>query len=352
MLDDLKGLKKIDKSGMIEAIKNMPENFEEAKRLTEEFMKGIRIRNILNVVITGLGGSAIGGDLVRMFIARKATIPVIVNRDYFLPAFADQNTLVIVSSYSGNTEETLSAYDDARLKGSRLIAITTGGKLKEKALEDGIPVLTIPPGLSPRAALGYSFIPLLIIIERLGIIPGGVSREIEDAIKIMKEARGRFSPEVPEAENPAKGLARQFHKKLPIIYGSSGTTEIIAMRWKGQINENSKAPAYFNTFPELNHNEIVGWDGPEEILKGFQVVILRDEGDYERVQKRIEITREIINNKGGEVLEVWSEGGTCLARMFYLIMLGDFASVYLAALYKKDPTPVNLIDLLKKRLSN
>lgn len=350
MLDDIQKLKKTDSKEMLDAVYNLPEQCVEVLDIAETRVKGWSFAGISNIVISGLGGSAIGGDLLRMFLSERAGVPVFVNRNYFVPKFVDEKTLVVASSYSGNTEETLSAYEDAKQKGARLAVITTGGQLKAKAIEDGVPFITIPGGLSPRAAIGYSFVPLLVMLRQLDFV-SKADKEVEDMINTLRGAREAFGPGVPAADNLAKILALKFYGKLPIIYGSSGTTEIIALRWKGQISENAKAPAYYNMFPELNHNEIVGWEKPEEVLKTFEVVFLRDSHDYERIQKRIEITKELIQDKASGVTEIWSKGGTVLGRMFYLIMLGDYMSLYLAFLNKVDPTPVKTIDLLKEKLA-
>lgn len=350
MLDNIERLKKLDPQKMMSLIYNLPEQCQDAIKIAKQAVVGWRFSGISNIVITGMGGSAISGDLLRMFLTETAGIPIFVNRDYVVPKFVDERTLVIASSYSGNTEETLSAYEDAKQKGAKLAAITTGGKLKEKASKDGIPLIIIPPGLSPRAAIGYSFMPLLVFVQHLGVFTRA-DEQINDAINTLLEAREVLNPDVPAAKNPAKTLAKRIYGRLPIIYASTRTTEAIALRWKGQISENAKSPAYFNVFPELNHNEIVGWALPEEVLKMFVVVILRDDQDHERIKKRIEITKELINNKAGGIAEIWADGNSSLARMFYLIMFGDYVSLYLAFLNGVDPTPVKAIDLLKKKLA-
>jgi glucose/mannose-6-phosphate isomerase len=273
-----------------------------------------------------------------------------VNRDYTLPLFVGKNTLVLAVSYSGNTEETLSAYDEANARGAAIVALTSGGKLAEKAREDQVPLFLIPGGLQPRAATGYLFIPALIVLEQLALIPQ-VSADLEDMISALESMGEKLKPDIEEEKNPAKQLAKLFFNKIPLIWGVSGTTETTAMRWKGQINENSKAAAYFNVLPELNHNEIVGTEAPAKLLKEIELVFLRTEDDHPRVQKRFDITKEIIGDRVSGITEIWGEGKSFLARMFSLTYLGDYTSAYLALLYGIDPSPVQLITQLKNKLA-
>ncbi|MDA8226990.1 MAG: bifunctional phosphoglucose/phosphomannose isomerase [Desulfitobacterium hafniense] len=340
-----------DPGKMLEAVGRFPEQCEEAWAIARQAQVAIDAKGITSVVVTGLGGSAIGGDLLRVYVADKAELPVLVNRDYILPKFVGSQTLVIATSFSGNTEETISAYRQAVQAGARIIVITGGGKLKDLAVQDGVPVVTVPGGIQPRAATGYLFIPALVILQRLGLIPD-VSREIQDLISNLKILRGQFKPEQPINENPAKEIAGRLQNRIPVIYGVTGNTEVAATRWKGQINENSKSAAYWNVFPELNHNEIVGFEFPSGLLKQMAVVILRDQQDHTRVQKRVEITKEIIKQAAGDIIEVNSTGNSSLARTFSLTYTGDYVSVYLAALYGIDPTPVKMIDYLKNKLAD
>ncbi|BCS81875.1 bifunctional phosphoglucose/phosphomannose isomerase [Anaerocellum diazotrophicum] len=350
MLDNLETIAQNDPSGMFEAVYNLPEQIQKAYEIGKNISVNVKAEDIDKVVITGLGGSAIGGNLLRVFVLDKCKIPVIVNRDYVLPAYVDSKTLVIASSYSGNTEETLSAYQDAKAKGAKIITITTGGKLKEFAEKDGFDVITIPSGLQPRAALGYSFIPLLMLFVKLGLIEP-VDDQIEETVKVLSDLRERYKPEVPEEKNLAKRLTLKLWNKLPIIYGISGTTEVIAERWKGQICENSKSPAYFNVFSELNHNEIVGTESPKHILGLFEIVMLHDTEDHKRNAIRMDITKDLIKGVVSGVNDIYSIGNSRLARMFSLIYLGDYVSLYLATLYQNDPTPVKKIDILKNKLA-
>ncbi len=351
MLDNLEQIRELDKGGMFDLIYKFPDHCIEAINITKESISGLRFNNIMNVVITGMGGSAIGGDLVRMLTTERAQIPVIVNRDYKLPAFVDEKTLVIASSYSGNTEETLTAYDYAKTKKAKIIVITTGGKLKEKATQDEVPVITIPGGLPPRAALGFSLFPILVLFKEQGIGFGKKS-DIETAVNLLKQVREKYCPQVPEKDNPAKALAGKLHGKLPLIYGTSNLTDIIAVRWKGQMNENAKHPAFYNAFPELNHNEIMGFEGDSKLLKTFEIIILRSPNESDRIKKRIDITTDILKEEVSGITEIWPEGESALEQMLYHIMFGDYVSAYLAILNNKDPKEIDFIDELKERMKD
>nr|PZN04549.1 MAG: bifunctional phosphoglucose/phosphomannose isomerase [Bacillota bacterium] len=351
MLDNLEKIRQLDQKGMFDLIYRLPEQCEEAVEIAEKSVKGLKFYNIVNVVICGLGGSAIGGDLAKMVAGDSCHLPVFVNRDYHLPPFVDDRTLVVASSYSGNTEETLAAYDEARAKKAKMVAITTGGELKNKALSDEVPVITIPAGLPPRAAIGYSLMPLLVLLEELGIVQG-CKKQIAGAVELMKKERENLAPEVAEEKNAAKALARKLYGKIPVIYGSQGVTDALAVRWKGQMNENSKHPAFFNVFPELNHNEIMGFEGDPELLKLMEIVILRSPEENERVKKRIEITSSLIKDVVSGVTEVWPLGETRLERIMYHVLFGDYVSAYLAVLNEKDPTEIDFINTLKNRMKD
>jgi glucose/mannose-6-phosphate isomerase len=348
-LNNVESIKANDPGKMLEALWNLPEQCQKALEIANGVTIPEDYYDFKQILVTGLGGSAIGGDLLRVFVGNQANIPVIVNRDYVLPHFVSDKTLVFATSYSGNTEETISAYSQARAKGAKIVCITTGGKLKELANADGVPVINIPGGISPRAATGFLLIPTIVILQKLALI-NDATVDINEVVVLTENIRRSLAPEMPEKENLAKQMAKRLYGKIPVIYGSSGTTEVIATRWKGQINENSKALAYYNVFPELNHNEIVGYEKPEVFLNNLMVVILRDKDDHERVQKRIDITKTIIDNVVNGIIEVTSQGNSFLARIFSLTFLGDYVSVYLACLYGVDPTPVKMIDLLKRKL--
>lgn len=328
---------------------SLPDQFAEIIQQGVDLPQSYK-REYHNIIVTGLGGSAIGGDILRTYALSRAGIPVLVNRDYDMPRFVNADSLVLAVSYSGNTEETLSAYKQAVKQGAAVIAVTSGGKLAEMAKNDEAAVVKIPGGLSPRAATGYLFAPLALILEELGILQGAAA-DLEETIQVLLAVREDIHPGVDVSANQARLIAKELKGNLPIIWGSSTRSEIAAMRWKTQINENAKTLAYFNIFPELNHNEIVGLEVPAELMDRLVVIILRDPGDHERVQRRIQISRDIIQNKVKKIIEVDAQGENFLARFYSLAYVGDYASFYLALEYGINPTPVATIDYLKAELA-
>jgi glucose/mannose-6-phosphate isomerase len=348
-LDNLEYLAGADPAQMGKAVAGLPEQCAEAFRLGQEAplpdASGVR-----QVVVAGIGGSAIGADLLRGFSEGELRIPFSVCRNYHLPAFAGPETLVVVSSYSGNTEETLSTYAEARERGCRMFAIASGGEVERRAMADGVPFCRIPGGHSPRAALGYSFVPLLAVISRLGLIRDRAD-DLAEAVQVMKGMRAELGQETPAVDNPAKQLAERLHGRFPFFYGASPWSAVVAYRWKGQMNENAKNLSHSNALPELNHNETVGWEFPEALTSQLEVVLLRDREDHPKVQKRFEVTSTIMRPRVSGITEVWSKGNSVLARLFSLVYHGDFTSYYLALLNGVDPTPVKVIDYLKGELA-
>ncbi|MBO8129379.1 MAG: bifunctional phosphoglucose/phosphomannose isomerase [Peptococcaceae bacterium] len=348
-LDDTKALLELDTDGMFDAAWSLAEQCTEAWGLSQQVALPEQSRPVSQIVVTGLGGSAIGGDLLRVFGGPLLPVPVLVNRDYTLPRYVGEDTLVFVVSYSGNTEETLSAYDEAKSKGATIVAITTGGKLGARAAADGFPVVQVPGGIAPRSATGYLFIPTLGVLERMGFLRG-MQAEVEGLVAYLQELREKYGPANPTGANPAKDLAGKLYGRLPVIWGASGTTEVVAMRWKGQVNENAKTPAYWNVFPELNHNEVVGLEKAENILASTWFVFLHDPDDHPRVKMRMDITKRMMAKAAG-CTDVEASGPNRLARLYSLIYLGDYTSLYLAALYGINPGPVKVIDFLKAELA-
>ncbi|MFQ6032890.1 MAG: bifunctional phosphoglucose/phosphomannose isomerase [Candidatus Zixiibacteriota bacterium] len=351
LLDDIIEIRKIDHNGMYDLIYQFPSQFEDALNLTEEVkLPEWNANQIQNIVVAGLGGSAIGGDLVRSYLAERLNIPFFICRNYTLPNFVDESSLVFISSYSGNTEETLSAYEDAKKRGAKILAVSSDGKVIEKALQDKIAYVNIPKGFPPRAALGYSFAPILLMLERLGFVRGEKDH-LKETKEFLSSNRLKYRMELPVEENLAKRMALELHKKLPILYAATDHFDAVSTRWKGQICENAKMLAFNNVFPEFNHNELVGWKILSEYGNDLTVVILKDRDDHPRIKMRMEIVKGIIEKQDVKVMEVESCGETLLSRMFSLIQLGDFVSFYLAILNKEDPTPVKVIDFLKNELA-
>jgi glucose/mannose-6-phosphate isomerase len=341
---------KVDKDGMLGRILTLGEQLERAWQEASSVSPKIDRVRIDNIVVAGMGGSAISGDIVRAVAAQESSVPLTVNRHYELPGYVGPKTLVVASSYSGNTEETLSAFDQARQKGAQVVAITSGGQLGQWAREEGYTVYPITIDSPPRAAIAFLTAPLLHLLSHLEQIrdPG---TDVRATSRLLETLASSFAPEVAGEENLCKTLAKTLHQKLPLVYASVHPLEGVALRWKGQFSENSKVLAFANVFPELNHNEIVGWGLDKRLQERIQVVYLRDRGDHPRIQKRLEITREILTGETAPFVEVWSRGESLLERLFSLIFIGDLTSLYLAVLNEVDPTPVAKIDLLKQRLA-
>jgi glucose/mannose-6-phosphate isomerase len=303
-----------------------------------------------HVVVAGMGGSAIGGDILGALLVKSMRVPFVVNRDYHLPGFVDSSSLIFACSYSGNTEETLSAYHEAKRAGASLVCISSGGELARLAVADGYSWIQIPAGMPPRAALGHASIALLSSLQALGLAPD-MTEPLEETAALLSELALQYGPDSAESDNAAKQLARCLHGKVVAIYASSEILGPIALRWRGQIEENAKNLAFHHTLPEMNHNELVGWELPEPVLSQIGVVLLRDREDHPQVQRRFDLTRELIRKRAGLVKEIWTSGRSLLARLFSTAYLGDFVSLYLAYLNSVDPTPVAVIETLKKELS-
>lgn len=333
---------------MYNLIKSFPEQASDAVEIAKAARIRIPFSRIRNIVITGLGGSAIGGDILRSYAADQIGIPVLVNRSYTLPQFVGNDSLVVVSSYSGGTEETISAYAMARKKGAQILVISSGGKIGETAAKLHHNWIKIPGGLPPRAALGYSFFTMLTAFQNVGLLKSRPA-EIKETLGLLKRLSDEYSD---YGKNPQPlWLAEQLMNMLPIVYSSNERIDAVNLRWRGQISENAKTVAYGNFFPEMNHNEIVGYSTLRDILSRFVVIFLIDKGDHPRVAARFNFVKEIIRPYCSNVIEIESQGKSLLARMFSLIHLGDWTSYYLAIKKNVDPTPVTNIDVLKKSLS-
>lgn len=346
---NLEAIRQIDPAGMYDLIKNFPLQVAEAITIGKTARVGLNVRGIEQIVLCGLGGSAIGGDLLRSYLADELTIPFIVHRGYTLPKYVGRKTLVIISSYSGNTEETNACHKEAMRRKARIVCISSGGLVEAMARKAKQPHIKVPGGPSPRAALGYSFFPLLIMLSRLKLIKAK-NRDIQETLTLLKRKSEEYS-DPTSATNYALQLARQLQGRIGIIYSASERFDAVNTRWRGQIAENAKSLAFGHVLPEMNHNELVGWNVLREQMAELQVLFLRDRNDHKRVQIRMEITKRIINEHTARITEVWSEGTTLLARMFSLVYLGDWVSFHLAILNKVDPMPVHVIDYLKSELS-
>jgi len=355
----------LDKANMIELLVEFPQKMKDALRLGEEFSipnnfspasasNSVPVpasaQNFQNIVVLGMGGSAIGGDLLSDYLADELSIPIVVIRGYDIPKFVDENSLVFAVSYSGNTEEILSTLKRCLEAKARIIALTSGGKLAVLARENNFPVIKVPAGIQPRAAISYLFFPILKALERLGLTIKR-NEEIKETLNILQELSKEYGAKSPLKNNFAKKVALRLYQHLPLVYSSEGLLEAVAMRWKTQINENSKWPCFWNVFPELDHNEIVGYEIENKINRQVKIIYLQDKEGLLRVEQRREITRKIIEDKVAEFIICPTRGKGKMARMFSLIFLGDLASYYLAILNQVDPSPVACIEDLKKELA-
>ncbi len=339
-----------DPAEMAQSIYEFAENITDALEIDLSSPLNAEYPSFRNICIAGMGGSAIGGDVVNVLTKDQLSIPLIVSRHYELPSWVYNRTLVICSSYSGNTEETLAAFEDAKRKGAYIVGITTGGKLLEKLTNNQYPCLVIPSGLQPRAAMAFSFVPMLNLLHKFKLIDHKPIDELDNVISLLKEKRLIYSEQ--QTDNPTLKLAEKLADKLPVIYGQTTTSGIAAMRWKGQICENAKMLAYHNELPELNHNEIVGWENNQSVIDKIVLVWLKDHDDNERVKYRQTFTENILKNVTLNQETVNVDGDTLSARFLHLIYFGDWVSYWCATIHKTDPSPVYKIENLKGQLGN
>jgi glucose/mannose-6-phosphate isomerase len=336
----------VDRANQIDDVLALPEHLrdalwrvESAKLATNDAPGGF--------VIAGVGGSAIGGALARAVLGDRASRPIAIARDYGLPAWTTPDAAVLCASYSGETEEALAAYEAAGALGAQRIVATTGGRLAAAAREDGVPVIPLPGAFQPRVAVGYMLVVALEVAALCGAGPS-LHSEIDVAAAHSEELAAEWGPDGPE-DGLAKQLARGLHGTIPQIAGA-GLTTPVAYRWKAQINENAKLPAFASELPELDHNEIAGWEGAAELGR-FSAVFLDDSDLHPRVRQRIELTRGIISGTAASSFRVESRGETRMERLVSLVLLGDLVSLYLAVLRGVDPTPVDVLDRLKAALN-
>lgn len=359
ILDDLERIKSIDGDGMRNHLGRLPEFCEDAIERADklEIPSLVKVSGGLSIqytrpkkiVVAGMGGSAIVGSILKDWLRETLPIPIEVPRSYTLPAYADRDTLVFVVSYSGNTEEALRCFLEALERGCMIIATTSGGILQEYCQGIGVPLVRLPGGYPPRSALPYLLLPLATSLRKLGVLRS-LDEEVEEAIAVLRKVGEEVKPDTLVSKNPAKRIALGLEAYIPLIIGS-GFYESVALRMKTQFNENSKTPAKTEVFPELNHNMMVGWTERRDLTGKFSVILLRDHQEPAEIRERIEGTRSLVlDESAARVLEIWSRGSGRLARMLSTLYVGDYASFYLAILYGVDPTPIPVIDELKRRL--
>ncbi len=342
-MDDLERISELDRLGLFGVLEKFPEQIEEV-------IEGLEL-NLLpfqpsEIVVAGMGGSGIIGDLLKCFLANRIGIPIYVVKDYDLPHFVSKKTLLFVISYSGNTEETISVAEKGISKGAKVVAISSNGELANMCSGKGVVFIKAPKGYHPRAAIAFMFVPVLELLSEILVYDPDVA--IIDTVSELRALRDKIKLSVPAAENEAKTIAKRIHGRIPVIYGHS-IYNAVANRWHTQFNENAEVLSWFGAIPEMNHNEIVGWAGDSR-SSDFVPILLREVSEDERISKRIEVTKELAFSRCEDVVEVYAEGETQLARIMYLVYLGDYVSLYLSVLNGKDPAPVKVIDKLKKEL--
>ncbi|UCD73516.1 MAG: bifunctional phosphoglucose/phosphomannose isomerase, partial [Candidatus Bathyarchaeota archaeon] len=358
-LHPLDSTKKIKTMNSVKFWRDFPEQCEDALRRAQklEIPKKLQISSKLvldygkpsEVLVVGVGGSAIGGDILKDWTSETLDVPLEVCRDYHLPHYAGVESLVIAVSYSGNTEETLSSFIDAVKRGCKVIAVTSGGVLGKLCNGFKIPMVELPGGMVPRSAIGYLFFPLVMILEKFDLI-GDVEEDIKETMMILREVRDEILPEISITANRSKQLAAALFGSIPVIYGDR-YSRAIAYRSRTQMNENSKLLAISGFLSEIDHNDVLGWEAPEEYSKQFSVVLLRTGDDMEELRYRAEITRDLVAEKARRLVEVFPKGESRLTKMLSVMYVVDVASLYLAIMNEVDPWSMRSITELKSRLS-
>lgn len=302
---------------------------------------------VTSVVVLGMGGSGIGGDLLAAVSGSRLPVPVVIPKGYEAPAFVGPGTLVFAVSFSGNTEETISAASAAAERGARIVVIAAGGEMARLADHWGAPVVPIADGIPmPRAGIGAVSIPPLVILERMGLLEG-ISDEIAGAVSQLQRRRDELAAD----DSVAVHVARQIGRTMPIVYGGGALGEVAASRWKGQFNENTKVPSFANRIPELTHNEICGWGQNGDVTRQvFTLLLLRHDFEHPQTRRRFEMVAEIMDEVVAGVHQVEAQGDSILAQLFDLVLFGDFVSLELAALTRVDPGPVPILDQIKAAL--
>jgi glucose/mannose-6-phosphate isomerase len=351
MLDDLLIISGIDKNNQLEKLENIAFQIKESFEIVDsnEFEKIFKVDNI---IFNGMGGSAISGDIIETLLRNKLNIPIFVNRSYNLPKWANKNTLVITQSYSGNTQETLSAFKQAYQKKCKIISISSGGKLQDYCKNRGIKHVKIPEGYIPRSAIAYFIFISLKIFEKIGIANNIIKIDAEEILEVINDIIKENNKNVPTDINPSKKIAKKILGTIPQIYGWDIYSPI-AKRWSTQFNENSKLISKFDIVSESNHNDIVGWSQNPEISKKFSCILFRDKNlESIYMSTRLDFMKSFYSDFAANLIEINAKGKNSISKMIYTIYLGDFISCYLAILRKIDPTPVTIIDELKKRLNS
>ncbi len=358
ILDDREAISALDKNGLFKDEFDFPQNLRKAVENVKAFTLPERVKvgqhiirygDVKNVILAGMGGSAIAGDILKDWIGSEIEVPMEIVRSYYLPIYLNEKSLVFFISYSGNTEETLSCMLDAAKKGCQIISISSNGALGRATQALGLPLIELPKMAAARASLPYLFAPLPYLLAKVGIVSmRKVEREMGDTIKVVDKMARELAVEVSIEENFAKKVALEIFGTIPIVY-CYNPYKSVGLRFKDQVNENCKLPARCDVFPELNHNEIMGWEAPESILKRYTLVLLRDlEMEPLEVKARIDVLKEkFFSKKAKSVIEMEPQGKTPLGKIFSLVFALDVVSMYLAVLHGRDPVASETFQILK-----
>ena len=337
----------LDSSNMQDAIASFPRQIDESFKIMEDWSPRNEYLEIQKVMILGMGGSAIGGDIAKVIVQNKCSVPIIINRSYSIPEWVDDKTLVIASSYSGNTAETLSSFKLCKEKKSSIIILSTGGILGDYAMEMNLDLIIIPKGFQPRAAIGFSFTLIILILRYFGFISDIIINNIKNSIIPVE----KLSLNISQSNNLALEVATKIHNTCPIIYGSENLGWVIALRFRGQLAENSKMLSFHHHFPEQNHNEIEGWTKNENIMSQFSIIWIKDEEDHVETKLRMKITSSLLESVSGKQIIISQSGENRIERLLKLIHFIDWVSYFAALLNNVDPTPVNRIQELKNKIT-
>jgi glucose/mannose-6-phosphate isomerase len=347
-LDDPDALAGADPSGMLSAVLGLPEDCERGYDIGRSVQQVPTGEGLSALAVCGMGGSGVVGDVVQALYRDRVGIPVAVVKGPQLPEFCGKDTLVVCSSYSGNTAEVLACFEEAARRGCRTVAVTSGGELALRAGREHVPLVSLPSGfLMPRTAIGVLVFGMLGALERVGVIPQE-EQEVEDTVAALRSLASAVGPDRPATSNRAKLLAARVAGRFPVVWGADGIGAVAAARWRSEFAENAKVPAFASALPELNHNEVVGWS--EGMGERFFLVTLRHDGEHPDVAERFGVSVNVVSASGMDHEEVRAEGESPLARLMWLAMLGDATTVYLAFLRGVDPTPIEAISRIKAAL--
>lgn len=339
MLDDPKYIAQFDHSDLLAMVA------AEGEQLNHQFeFEAPAVKDLHEVVLAGMGGSAIAAEFTRHWLDDRLTLPIEIVRDYTLPKYVDEHSLIVISSYSGNTEETLACLEQAKQTGAAIVIMTAGGRLLEQAGD--YPVLQLPGGIQPRMTVFYGVKALVSLLEQTGLVEGATA-ELESQVDWLLDAASQFIPTIAEEENPAKQIAKKVVGHPVVMYGGPVLSQP-ATKWKIDFNENAKHQAFFYALPEFDHNEFIGWYHPKD--SQLRIIQLQSSLDNARVQKRFEVSNRLLSGIAPAPIVVEAHGETKLQQMLWTIVLGDFTTIYLALLNQVDPNPVDLIEKFKKEL--